>query len=163
MSIGRGEDGQKVRGSNCGADEYLLKPINPADLTASIRRLFQTPPDGPVQDILQFDDVRMDLTAHRVLRNGRPIHVGPSEFRLLRFLLSHPGQAFSREQLLDAVWGHDANVLPRTVDVHILRLRKALDRPGLPDLVRTVPWVGYALEIDDCGATELATAEITAK
>ena len=91
----------------------------------------------------------MDLAAHRVARNGRAIHLGPTEFRLLRHFLEHPGRVFAREQLLDAVWGHDVYVEPRTVDVHIRRLRKAINAEGEPDVIRTVRSAGYALDVDE--------------
>ena len=97
---------------------------------------------------LEFGDLRMDLAAHRVRRGGRAIHLGPTEFRLLRYLLQHPGRVFSREQLLDAVWGRDVYVEPRTVDVHIGRLRKALNAGGEADVIRTVRGTGYALDAD---------------
>ena len=90
----------------------------------------------------------MDLGSHRVHRGAKPIDLGPTEFRLLRFLLEHPGRVFNREQLLDSVWGQDAYIEPRTVDVHIRRLRKAMNQPGSPDLIRTVRSAGYALELD---------------
>jgi two-component system phosphate regulon response regulator PhoB len=98
------------------------------------------------EDLLTYAGVVMDLSSHRVLRNGRPIHLGPTEFRLLRFLMERPGRVYSREQLLDAVWGRDIYVEPRTVDVHIRRLRKALNQPEDSDLIRTVRSAGYALD-----------------
>jgi two-component system, OmpR family, phosphate regulon response regulator PhoB len=98
------------------------------------------------QDLLTYGGLVMDLSAHRVLRGGRAIHLGPTEFRLLRFLLERPGRVYSREQLLDAVWGRDIYVEPRTVDVHIRRLRKAINAPGESDLIRTVRSAGYALD-----------------
>jgi two-component system, OmpR family, phosphate regulon response regulator PhoB len=97
--------------------------------------------------VLRFSDLAMDLAAHRVTRSGKPVHLGPTEFRLLRFLMQHPGRVFSREQLLDQVWGHDVYVEPRTVDVHIRRLRKALNENETADLVRTVRSAGYALDM----------------
>jgi two-component system, OmpR family, phosphate regulon response regulator PhoB len=100
-------------------------------------------------ETLRFADVAMDLGAHRVTRNGRAVHLGPTEYRLLKFFLEHQGRVFSREQLLDAVWGHDVYVEPRTVDVHIRRLRKALNAPGEADIVRTVRSAGYALDHEE--------------
>jgi two-component system phosphate regulon response regulator PhoB len=102
-------------------------------------------PDA-TRGVLQFADVEMDMAAHRVSRGGRSIHLGPTEFRLLRYLMSHPGRVFAREQLLDAVWGHHVYVEARTVDVHIRRLRKALNDGGAVDIVRTVRSAGYALD-----------------
>src|SRR5207248_8754586 len=101
---------------------------------------------GGSQNVLQLADVELDTAAHRVSRAGRPIHLGPTEFRLLRYLITHPGRVFSREQLLDAVWGHDVYVEARTVDVHIRRLRKALNAEDAVDVVRTVRSAGYALD-----------------
>ena len=99
------------------------------------------------QDLLTYGDIAMDLTTHRVSRADAPVELGPTEFRLLRFLMEHPGRVFSREQLLDSVWGHDAYIEPRTVDVHIRRLRKAMNLPGTDDLIRTVRSAGYALDL----------------
>jgi two-component system phosphate regulon response regulator PhoB len=140
-----------TKGHNCGADEYLIKPFARVDIVTSIRVLLQEPADGPAQHILRFQDIRMDLTARRVFRNGRPIHLGLGEFRLLRFFLTRPGHIFTREEILGAVWPRDAKVMLRTVDIAVSHLRKALNRPDLPDHVRTVPHVGYGL-VGDAGS-----------
>jgi two-component system, OmpR family, phosphate regulon response regulator PhoB len=146
MLTARGEEGDRVRGLNSGADDYIVKPFSPAELIARVRAVMRRAQPASVEEVLRFGDVAMDLAAHRVTRNGKPIHLGPTEFRLLRFLMQHPGRVFSREQLLDRVWGHDVYVEVRTVDVHIRRLRKALNAGKAVDLIRTVRAAGYALD-----------------
>lgn len=145
----RGEESDKVRGLESGADDYITKPFSPNELLARVRAVLRRTAPAVGADSLEFADISMDLTAHRVKRNGRNIRLGPTEFRLLRHLLQHPGRVFSREQLLDSVWGHDVYVEVRTVDVHIRRLRKALNAPGEPDLIRTVRSAGYSLDHPD--------------
>ncbi len=146
MLTARGEEADRVRGLDSGADDYIAKPFSVRELTARLRAVIRRAQPNAAEETLQFDDVAMDLAAHRVSRIGKPIHLGPTEFRLLRHLMQHPGRVFSREQLLDAVWGHDVYVEARTVDVHIRRLRKALNGEGSPDIVRTVRSAGYALD-----------------
>ena len=146
MLTARGEEGDRVRGLDSGADDYVVKPFSPSELIARMRAVMRRTQPSSVEEVLRFADLAMDLVAHRVTRGGRPVHLGPTEFRLLRFLLQHPGRVFSREQLLDQVWGHDVYVEPRTVDVHIRRLRKAINDGAGSDLVRTVRSAGYALE-----------------
>jgi two-component system, OmpR family, phosphate regulon response regulator PhoB len=146
MLTARGEEGDRVRGLNSGADDYIVKPFSPAELIARVRAVMRRAQPASVEEVLRFGDVAMDLAAHRVTRNGKPIHLGPTEFRLLRFLMQHPGRVFSREQLLDRVWGHDVYVEVRTVDVHIRRLRKARNAGKAVDLIRTVRAAGYALD-----------------
>jgi two-component system phosphate regulon response regulator PhoB len=146
MLTARGEESDRIRGLEVGADDYVAKPFSPSELIARVRAVLRRSKPSTAQDLLTFGDLVMDLSAHRVLRSGRPIHLGPTEFRLLRFLLERPGRVYSREQLLDAVWGRDIYVEPRTVDVHIRRLRKAINMPGDSDLIRTVRSAGYALD-----------------
>jgi len=146
MLTARGEEGDRIRGLNSGADDYVVKPFSPAELIARLRAVMRRAQPTSVEEVLRFADLSVDLVAHRVSRGGRPIHLGPTEFRLLRFLMQHPGRVFSREQLLDQVWGHDVYVEARTVDVHIRRLRKAINVGGALDLVRTVRSAGYALD-----------------
>ncbi len=117
-----------------------------AELIARLRAVIRRAQPTSAEEVLRFADLALDLVAHRVSRAGRPIHLGPTEFRLLRFLMQHPGRVFSREQLLDQVWGHDVYVEARTVDVHIRRLRKAINVGSALDLVRTVRSAGYALD-----------------
>ncbi len=146
MLTARGEEGDKVRGLDYGADDYITKPFSPTELIARIRALLRRARPELAAEQLDFADLIMDLAAHRVRRAGREVHLGPTEFRLLQYLLQHPGRVFSREQLLNAVWGRDVYVEARTVDVHIRRLRKALNGAGEADLIRTVRAAGYALD-----------------
>lgn len=143
----RGEEDDRIRGLEAGADDYVVKPFSPSELVARVRAVLRRTRPAFDQDLLTYGDIAMDLTAHRVSRADAPVELGPTEFRLLRFLMEHPGRVFSREQLLDSVWGHDAYIEPRTVDVHIRRLRKAMNLPGTDDLIRTVRSAGYALDL----------------
>jgi two-component system, OmpR family, phosphate regulon response regulator PhoB len=142
----RGEEGDRVRGLDSGADDYIVKPFSPSELIARLRAVIRRARPATTAETLGFSDLVMDLAAHRVARSGSPVRLGPTEFRLLRFVMERPGRVFSREQLLDGVWGRDAEVELRTVDVHIRRLRKALNEGGRPDLIRTVRAAGYALD-----------------
>jgi len=146
MLTARGEEADKVRGLGGGADDYVTKPFSPTELIARVRALLRRAQPDLSAETLTFADLTMDLAAHRVSRDGRAVHLGPTEYRLLHYLLRHPGRVFSREQLLDAVWGRDVYVEARTVDVHIRRLRKALNGKGETDLIRTVRAAGYALD-----------------
>jgi two-component system phosphate regulon response regulator PhoB len=146
MLTARGEEGDKLRGLDSGADDYVTKPFSPSELIARIRASLRRSRPTANGESLQFEDLTMDLAAHRVRRRGRDIHLGPTEFRLLRYLLEHQGRVFSREQLLDMVWGQDVYVEPRTVDVHIRRLRKAINASDENDLIRTVRSAGYSLD-----------------
>ncbi len=148
MLTARGEEGDKVRGLNTGADDYLTKPFSLPELLARVKALLRRVRPNQSKGALQYEAIVMDLTAHRVTRAGRSIHLGPTEFRLLQFLLQHPGCVFSREELLNAVWGPDIYVEPRTVDVHIRRLRKALNGEDETDIIRTVRAAGYALDAE---------------
>ncbi|HAD24260.1 MAG TPA: DNA-binding response regulator, partial [Alphaproteobacteria bacterium] len=129
-------------------DDYLVKPFSPNELVARIRALLRRTRPALAEEKLDYNDVQMDLVEHRVTRNGEPIRLGPTEFRLLRFFLERPGRVFSREHLLDHVWGRDVYVESRTVDVHIRRLRKALNVHGDPDIIRTVRGAGYSLDVN---------------
>jgi two-component system phosphate regulon response regulator PhoB len=148
MVTARVEDSDAVRGLNTGADDYITKPFGIEALIARIRALLRRAGAVAEKGELRFHDIEMDLAAHRVTRNGRRLHLGPTEFRLLEFLLQHPRRVFSREELLDAVWGPDIHVEPRTVDVHIRRLRRSINGEGELDVVRTVRTAGYALDTD---------------
>ena len=147
MLTARSEEADRVRGLDSGADDYITKPFSPKELIARVRAVLRRTRPSVSAEQLSFADIEMDLTAHKVTRGGRATHLGPTEFRLLRHFMEHPGRVFSREQLLDSVWGHDVYVEPRTVDVHIRRLRKALDVGRSPDVIRTVRSAGYAMEL----------------
>jgi two-component system phosphate regulon response regulator PhoB len=146
MLTARGEEGDRVRGLNSGADDYVVKPFSLSELVARLRAVIRRAQPNADEQVLRYADVTMDLVAHRVSRGGKPVHLGPTEFRLLRHFLQYPRRVFSREQLLDQVWSQDAEIELRTVDVHIRRLRKALNEVGTGDLLRTVRSVGYALD-----------------
>jgi two-component system phosphate regulon response regulator PhoB len=146
MLTARGEDADKVRGLDSGADDYVTKPFSPSELIARLRAHLRRARPEFTAERLTYEDLEMDLVAHRVRRNARDVHLGPTEFRLLRYLMEHPGRVFSREQLLDAVWGRDIYIEPRTVDVHIRRLRKAINSGARSDLIRTVRAAGYSLD-----------------
>jgi len=148
MLTARAEEEDRVRGLDSGADDYITKPFSPSELVARVRAVLRRIRPALAGGRLDYADLSMDLATFRVSRGGRDIHLGPTEFRLLRHLLEHPRRVFSREQLLDAVWGNDINVEPRTVDVHIRRLRKALNADGEADLIRTVRSAGYALDAE---------------
>jgi two-component system phosphate regulon response regulator PhoB len=146
MLTARGEDADRVRGLDTGADDYLTKPFSMTELLARIRAVLRRIRPALAEDIVSFADISIDRGSHRVRRAGRDIHLGPTEYKLLDHFLSHPGRVFSREQLLDAVWGRGVYVDARTVDVHIGRLRKALTEPGEADPIRTVRSAGYSLD-----------------
>jgi len=146
MLTARGEDADRVRGLDVGADDYVTKPFSITELMARVKALLRRARPARDAEVLRYADLELDIARHRVTRNGRPIHLGPTEFRLLRFLMERPGRVYSREQLLDSVWGHDIHVELRTVDVHIRRLRRALNAQEDTDLIRTVRAAGYALD-----------------
>ena len=146
MLTARDRWSDKVQGFDAGADDYVPKPFSPTELVARIRAVLRRIRPALADEALSYADIVMDLVAHRVTRGGKPIHLGPTEFRLLRHFMEHPGRVFSREQLLDAVWGKDVYVEARTVDVHIRRLRIALNGASQADVIRTVRAAGYALD-----------------
>jgi two-component system phosphate regulon response regulator PhoB len=148
MLTARGEESDRIRGLDTGADDYISKPFSMSELTARLRAVLRRIRPGLAEDRVQHGDLSVDRVAHRVRRAGKDIHLGPTEFRLLDYLIQHPGRVFSREQLLDAVWGSDVYVEARTVDVHIGRLRKALGADTAPNPIRTVRSAGYALDLE---------------
>ncbi|MFN3667713.1 MAG: phosphate regulon transcriptional regulator PhoB [Brevundimonas sp.] len=147
MLTARGEESDRIRGLDTGADDYLTKPFSMSELIARIRAVLRRIRPGLADDRLNHGDIVIDRVAHRVRRSGQEIHLGPTEFRLLDHLMQHPGRVFSREQLLDAVWGSDVYVEARTVDVHVGRLRKALNVEGTVNPIRTVRSAGYSLDL----------------
>ena len=148
MLTARGEESDRIRGLDTGADDYVIKPFSMTELTARLRAVLRRIRPGLAEDRVHHGDIVVDRVAHRVKRGGREVHLGPTEFRLLDYLMQHPGRVFSREQLLDAVWGSDVYVEARTVDVHIGRLRKAMNRDDETDPIRTVRSAGYSLDAD---------------
>jgi two-component system phosphate regulon response regulator PhoB len=148
MLTARGEETDRIRGLDTGADDYVVKPVSMTELAARIRAVLRRLRPGLAEDRVRRGDIIIDRVAHRVKRSGQEIHLGPTEFRLLDYLMQHPGRVFSREQLLDAVWGSDVYVEARTVDVHIGRLRKALNATEADNPIRTVRSAGYSLDLD---------------
>lgn len=148
MLTARSEEPDRIRGLNTGADDYVTKPFSTTELLARLRAVMRRIRPGLVEDRLTVGDITIDRTGHTVMRSEESIHLGPTEFRLLDYFMQHPGRVFSREQLLDSVWGSDVYVEARTVDVHVGRLRKALRQNGGNDPIRTVRSAGYALKVD---------------
>jgi two-component system phosphate regulon response regulator PhoB len=149
MLTARGEESDRIRGLETGADDYVTKPFSPRELIARVGAVLRRVRPALAGEQLAYADLQMDVESHRVRRGGRPVQLGPTEFRLLRHFLEHPGRVFSRERLLDSVWQHDPDIDARTVDVHIRRLRKALNEGGRPDLIRTVRSAGYSLDAEE--------------
>ena len=147
MLTARGEETDKIRGLDAGADDYVVKPFSPAELVARVRALLRRSTPDMGAETLAYEDLEMDLVSHKVNRGGRSVHLGPTEYRLLRVLMENPGRVYSREQLLDKAWGQNIYVEIRTVDVHVRRLRRAINIDGKPDLIRTVRGSGYALDV----------------
>jgi len=148
MLTARTEEADRVRGLETGADDYITKPFSPKELVARVSAVLRRMRPALAGEKLSYADIEMDLVSHRLRRGGQPVAIGPTEFRLLKHFLEHPGRVFSRERLLDSVWGRDSEIELRTVDVHIRRLRKAINVGGRPDLIRTVRSAGYALDAD---------------
>jgi len=146
MLTARGEETDRIRGLDTGADDYIVKPVSMTELAARVRAVLRRVRPGLAEDVIRHGDIILDRVAHRVRRADREVHLGPTEFRLLDHLMQNPRRVFSREQLLDTVWGADIYVEARTVDVHIGRLRKALMAGGEEDPVRTVRSAGYSLD-----------------
>ncbi len=148
MLTARGEEEDRIRGLETGADDYVTKPFSPRELIARVGAVLRRVRPALAAETLEYADLAMDLVGHRVKRGGETINLGPTEFRLLRHFMEHPGRVFSRERLLDAVWGQDSDIEVRTVDVHIRRLRKAINEGDKADIIRTVRSAGYALDAD---------------
>ena len=149
MLTARGEEADRVRGLETGADDYVVKPYSPAEIVARVRALLRRTRPALADEKLECAGITMDLAQHKVTRRGRPVHLGPTEYRLLLALMERPGRVLSRAQLLDLVWDREAEILDRTVDVHIRRLRKALKLAAVDDAadpIRTIRGAGYALD-----------------
>ncbi len=144
----RGEEADRVHGLDTGADDYIVKPFSPRELEARLKAVLRRSHPALVEEKLEYRGIVIDLVRHRVSRNGRKVHLGPTEYRLLRTFMERPTRVLTRAQLLDYVWGRGVYVEERTVDVHIRRLRKALNGEGEPDAIRTVRSGGYALDLD---------------
>jgi two-component system phosphate regulon response regulator PhoB len=149
MLTARGEEADRIRGLETGADDYVTKPFSPRELVARVGAVLRRVRPALAAEQLTYGDLELDAATHKVRRGGAAVALGPTEYRLLRHFLQYPGRVFSREKLLDAVWPHDSDIELRTVDVHIRRLRKALNEGGRPDIIRTVRSAGYSLDLDE--------------
>jgi two-component system phosphate regulon response regulator PhoB len=148
MVTARGEEADKIRALDVGADDYVTKPFSPAELIARVGAVLRRVGNLRLDAKLEVGDIVMDTAEFRVHRAGREVHVGPTEYKILKLLMQNPGKVYSREQLLNQIWGQDVYVEIRTVDVHIRRLRVALNEGGEADIIRTVRSAGYALDIN---------------
>jgi two-component system phosphate regulon response regulator PhoB len=146
MLTARGEEEDRIRGLKTGADDYVTKPFSPRELMARVEALIRRSRPSMGGDVLVFGDVELDFASHRVRRGGDALHLGPTEFKLLRYFMERPNRVLSRQQILDGVWGMDSDIDERTVDVHIRRLRKAINREGESDPIRTVRAAGYSMD-----------------
>ncbi|HKX92561.1 MAG TPA: phosphate regulon transcriptional regulator PhoB [Sphingomicrobium sp.] len=149
MLTARGEESDRVRGLDTGADDYVTKPFSPRELLSRVGAVLRRVRPALAGEQLAYADLELDVAGHKVRRAGKAVQLGPTEFRLLRQLMEQPGRVFSRDRLLDTVWSHDPDIDARTVDVHVRRLRKALNEGGRPDIIRTVRSAGYALDVED--------------
>jgi two-component system phosphate regulon response regulator PhoB len=151
MLTARGEEGDRLRGLDTGADDYVTKPFSPKELIARVaavlRRLRPALPEAK----LEAADIEMDLVAHKVRRGGEPVHLGPTEYRLLRFLMENPGRVFARHRLIQRIWGDESEIQEKTINVSIRRLREALNAGGRPDVIRAVRSAGYMLDVSGEG------------
>ncbi|PWJ84928.1 winged helix family two component transcriptional regulator [Pseudaminobacter salicylatoxidans] len=148
MLTARGEESDRVRGLSTGADDYLVKPFSTPEFMARVKALLRRAKPEVLSSVLKVGDIVLDREAHRVYRKKNEIKLGPTEFRLLEFMMRHPGRVFSRSQLLDNVWGETIYIDERTVDVHVGRLRKAVNSGRMPDVIRTIRGSGYAIRED---------------
>lgn len=152
MLTARGDEADRIHGLEAGADDYVVKPFSPRELVARLRALLRRTQQGGVEADLSFGSIAINAAQHKVTVDGTTVKLGPTEYRLLKYLMERPRRVFSREVLLDRVWSYGVNVESRTVDVHVRRLRKALMDAGSADPIRTVRGAGYALDTDEAGA-----------
>ena len=148
MLTARGEESDRVRGLSTGADDYLVKPFSTPEFLARVKALLRRAKPEVLSSVLKVGDIVLDREQHRVYRKKSELKLGPTEFRLLEFMMRHPGRVFSRSQLLDNVWGETIYIDERTVDVHVGRLRKAVNTGKMPDVIRTIRGAGYAIRED---------------
>ncbi len=148
MLTAKAEESDRIRGLETGADDYVTKPFSPKELIARINAILRRIRPALSEEILTFEDIILDVTSHKVTRANKAVHLGPTEFNILKYFMESPSRVFSREQLLNSIWGNDIYVETRTVDVHIRRLRKALNINNGLDVIRTVRSAGYALDKD---------------
>lgn len=146
MLTARSEEAERIRGLSTGADDFVVKPFSVPELMARVKAMMRRSNPQKISTLLKAGDIELDREMHRIVRNGRDVKLGPTEYKLLEFFMSAPGRVFSREQLLDGVWGHDNYVDERTVDVHVGRLRRAICRGQEKDPIRTVRGAGYSLD-----------------
>ncbi|MEC9066750.1 phosphate regulon transcriptional regulator PhoB [Pelagerythrobacter marinus] len=146
MLTAREAEDDRIRGLETGADDYVTKPFSPRELLARVAAVLRRIRPALAGETIEVGDIKLDPVAHKVIRRGQNLQMGPTEYRLLKFFMESPGRVFSRNQLLDGVWGTGSDIELRTVDVHIRRLRKALELPNAPDPIRTVRSAGYAFE-----------------
>jgi two-component system phosphate regulon response regulator PhoB len=147
MLTARGSENDKVKGLDTGADDFITKPFSTRELLARVRAVMRRSQTGGEQDVIEMGAIKLDSQTHRVLANNRPVELSPTEFRLLQFFITHPERVYSRNQLLDSVWGNHAYIEERTVDVHIRRLRKLLEPYGCEAYIQTVRSVGYRFSV----------------
>jgi len=147
MLTAKEEEEDRVRGLDCGADDYITKPFSPAELIARIKALLRRSSSSQDQ-VLEFEDIKILTNQHKVYRGEARVHLGPTEYKLLKHFIENPGRVYSREQLLDSVWGHGIYVESRTVDTHIRRLRKAMNLKGTKNFIRTIRAAGYSIDIE---------------
>lgn len=148
MLTARAEEEDRIKGLETGADDYIVKPFSPKEMIARVRAVIRRTTGSDVDGLLQVDELVLNPESHQVYCEGQVVTLGPTEFRLLKFFMSHPGRVYSRSQLLDNVWTSGGLVEDRTVDVHIRRLRKALQPHGYDSLIQTVRGAGYGLKVE---------------
>jgi two-component system phosphate regulon response regulator PhoB len=148
MLTARGEEADRLRGLDTGADDYVTKPFSPKELVARVAAVLRRMRPALPEAKLEVGDIEMDLVGHKVRRGGEAVHLGPTEYRLLRFLMENPGRVFSRDRMIQRIWGNESEIQEKTINVSIRRLREALNEGGRSDVIRTVRSAGYTLDVD---------------